>query len=442
MAQGPAAAQPTMAHALGLMAAANKMGAARAAAQDTASGPGGMSMRELAMVLHSDSSSESEGEEQAVTAQGQPPPPPQYQEAKVVVSAGPVGKHTQQSLALAAPVDLEKEVWQVDSPQSYLPAYRRLKKKTTVKPTLRLGRALKQLASQGHTTGGVLGAKQLWTEIHCGTAASHHVIGLRGTRLNNVCYSACRTSLKRLCSRNGSCKVAEKELQPEASRLTRHMFSTTDGMASALLLSAAQRSMYEVRGPRCNRQPLPGGAQFNDTIGANEFAILPASGFLVTCWLSLHTEPEVVALLHQHHDDASLVASLAQCERIRSWFSCFYEDMKSVAHKRKYEAFAVTLELGTHASERGRLHVHVYVGANPGCCTDLGEESFPKYECHRNDFEVDTASFNVRRVWTRNGKGIRKGLEGALYYVMANKIGTVLTCSTVRLWQDRGCDYF
>ena len=77
------------------------------------------------------------------------------------------------------------------------------------------------------------------------------------------------------------------------------------------------------------------------------------------------------------------------------------------------------------------MHLHVYLGCLPGGSCHLVSD----HQLDPCDLAIGGGAVNVRRVFSRNGKGIRKGVEGALYYVVAQKLGSVLTYTTTVLWQ-------
>ena len=401
--------------------------------QTPCAGVAQLTQEQLALLGASDS--ECEIEEVAVPAQIAERPVV-YKTATAKICEGPVGKYSRESLSEAAPATLLQDAMLVDNPQAYCGSFKRLRKKTRVAPVKKVGRALKQLSTNSFT-GGVDRAVELWAEACHGYSSEKLPRKSSWTRIkHNSKRIALRSALRRLSE--GSCaKATGAQVQAEVTRVLEACSDdTSPGNFGLFLLAAAQRHMYNHRGCKVVRLPLPRGQSFDSKSQEKTFVIKSAPGFLCTLWTRLHEEPEVQMVILAAQTDDELVMALERCSKVRLFFAQYVDGLKELAKRKKWPGLAVKLEVGLLSKERGHMHLHVYLGGNPaGSCHPGGDETWPNVELDASDLAIGGGAVNVRRVFSRNGRGVRKGLEGALYYVVAKKVGSLLTFTTTVLWQ-------
>ena len=424
----------------GLMAAAQalhldmpSMPVGISAAAGLESGTLGLSLADIKLLADSDSESEAEGE---LLGPGAAPPaqaPVPLQRPKSQLDPGPVHKYGWEALQRLDSETLCKEVWAVDRPAVFCPSFRRLKKKTRVPPVKKLGRALKQIAETGKLTGGIEQAKDLYKTVACGEETGPGFRHLSRKQASRAVHTAVRTSLRRLC--HASSRAPAVQVNEQMNRVKDGMKSADGYSTCGLLLAAAQSQMYRSTGRKVERLPAPGGQEFR--VGGQEEVPMLGAGFLSTLWLRLHEEPEVQAAIAGCAQDEALGQAIAACGVVVRFFEEYVHRMRCLAQRRGWGAVAVKLEVALLASERGRLHLHIYIGRSPRGSGIFGDDSYEPVAFLPSELQVDTIKPHVVPLRTRNGKGVGKYLQGGLYYCTAAKLGSVLTFSTHQLWKDR-----
>lgn len=371
--------------------------------------------------------------------------PVTYQKAQTVVRAGGAGCWSIAQLQGLREEDLFKEAMQVDAPCAYHKSFRRLTKKAAVPVHKRIGRVLQQFQATGKVACKVDDLKDLVFEAETGQKPEKPGQGFWRQQCIRRIQQACITSVRRLVRAQDK-TLATKEVRTEALRLAAACTADSGQNATRclpLVLHAAQQQMYKFAGRAVQRKPLPSGFTFDDADKAKQQSIVqPAAGYLITGWTRFHEEPELAAIISATASDEELVQKLQSSRKLAELFAGLTENAKAMQRQHGWQVCIVKLEVGMKAKERGHLHYHIYVGATPATGGYLGAEDEHYYAkpFHLEAFAVGGSLPNVRRCATRNGKGVRTYLEGAIYYCMANKLGSLLCHSDdIVLWEDGFC---
>lgn len=166
-----------------------------------------------------------------------------------------------------------------------------------------------------------------------------------------------------------------------------------------------------------------------------------APGYLLTGWTNWHREADVAKVIAESESAAAMTHNLSGCLKVRELFSSLVSHVRALKEKYEWPVAVVKLEVGVGlmGKEHGRIHYHVYVGMVPASSGYLSAEDFcgVAKTFDPSVFSVGGFCPNVRRCATRNGKGVNIYIEGAIYYCLANKVGSLLSDSQdIVLWQD------